>query len=108
MRTRDLDPPRFNGPDYSVQYDQKCLAKQHDRIRVLMLDSRWRTLGEIESATGDPAASISAQLRHLRKPRFGSFIVEKRSRGARDIGLYEYRVIQPDADGQYPLMGGAK
>ena len=41
---------------------------------------------------GDPEASASAQLRHLRKPRFGSHTVEKRNRGAREFGLWEYRL----------------
>ncbi|KKL56177.1 hypothetical protein LCGC14_2247980, partial [marine sediment metagenome] len=36
------------------------------------------TLCEIEDLTGDPPASISAQLRHLRKERFGAHTVERR------------------------------
>jgi hypothetical protein len=39
-----------------------------------------RTLQEIADATGDPHASISAQLRHLRKPRFGAYAIDKRRR----------------------------
>ncbi len=58
-----------------------------------MKDSRWRTLPEIENATGDPAASISAQLRHLRKEKFGSHTVNKRHRGDESKGYYEYQVI---------------
>jgi hypothetical protein len=59
----------------------------------LMSDGYWRTLDEIAHATGDPHASISAQLRHLRKPRFGAYVVEKRHRGAPARGLYEYRLL---------------
>lgn len=59
-----------------------------------MMDHAWRTLDEISSLTGDPPASISAQLRHLRKERFGSHIVEKRRRGERETGLFEYRVFR--------------
>jgi hypothetical protein len=62
-----------------------------------MADGRWRTLAEIEAATGDPQASISAQLRHLRKRRFGSSVVERRPRGDRSAGLYEYALIISDA-----------
>jgi hypothetical protein len=86
----------FNGPDYSPGDDEPRLLGQHERIRDLMLDGRWRTLAEIASETNDPAASISAQLRHLRKPRFGSWIVEKRTRGERQHGLYEYRLLPGD------------
>jgi hypothetical protein len=60
-----------------------------------MLDECWRTLDEIAAVTGDPTASISAQLRHLRKPRFGSYIVKKRRRGDLSLGLYEYQVLKP-------------
>ena len=84
---------RFNGDVYDPAFDDERLSKQQDRIKLLMLDGLWRTLPEIEMITGDPPASISAQLRHLRKPRFGSFCVEKRSRGDRVSGLFEYRLL---------------
>lgn len=86
-------PPHFNGATYSRAEDDARLSRQHELIRNLMADGHWRTLAEIEGATGQPAASVSAQLRHLRKPRFGSWVVEKRSRGERSRGLYEYRVL---------------
>lgn len=84
----------FDGPTYEVEYDKVRLSKQHERIRELMRDGQWRTLNEIGDATGDPVASISAQLRHLRKPRFGSWIVDKRRRGDEGLGLWEYRLIK--------------
>jgi hypothetical protein len=40
----------------------------------------WLTLDELAKLTHYPPASISAQLRHLRKPEFGGFAVEKRPR----------------------------
>lgn len=83
----------FNGAVYQAEFDQDRLNKQHDRIKALMLDGVWRTLEEIADETGDPVASISAQLRHLRKPRFGGFIVERRARGDRFRGLFEYHLI---------------
>lgn len=81
----------FNGSDYQSTLDHSRLSLQHERIRDLMLDGQWRTLNEIANVTGDPAASISAQLRHLRKARFGGWTVEKRAR-ERHRGLYEYRL----------------
>lgn len=88
-------PMRFNGPDYEPKHDRERLSRQHEKIRALMLDGIWRTLDEIADATNEPHASISAQLRHLRKARFGAFVVEKRSRGDRANGLFEYCVRAP-------------
>ena len=84
--------PAFDGPEYQAHYDNKRLTSQLDRVRNLMLDGAWRTLPEIHAKTGDPAASISAQLRHLRKMRFGSYLVDRRARGSREHGLFEYRI----------------
>ena len=82
--------PRFNGPVYDPAQDFGRLTKQHERIRELMIDNAWRTVREISVLTGDPENSVQAQLRHLRKPRFGSFIVDKRIRKA--PALWEYKV----------------
>ncbi len=80
------------GPTYDDQVDRDRLERQMDRIRGLMLDGHWRTLLEIQGETGDPEASVSAQLRHLRKDRFGAYVVEKRRRIPK-CGLWEYRVV---------------
>jgi hypothetical protein len=85
-------PMRFNGPDYDVDLDRERLSRQHERIRDLMIDGAWRTLQDIADITGDPPASVSAQLRHLRKKRFGAWTVSKRRRGEAGVGLFEYRV----------------
>ena len=78
---------------------------QLDAIRDLMLEvaerGKWLTLDEIAGITEFGEASVSAQLRHLRKPRHGRFRVEKRRRSdgetenGRDIGLWEYQVLRP-------------
>lgn len=88
--------PHFNGPAYHPPLDQARLTGQIERIRDLMLDGDWRTLGEIAASTRDPESSVSAQLRHLRKKRFGSYVVDKRRRGEPKRGLYEYRVRVPE------------
>ncbi len=85
---------RFDGPAYEPEFDQARLTGQILRIQTLMSDGQWRTLGEIEAATGDPQASVSAQLRHLRKARFGAHVVERRHRGDRAAGLWEYRLTK--------------
>ena len=85
---------RFDGPSYVPSVDNARLTGQIKRIFNLMKDTQWRTLREIESETGDPQASISAQLRHLRKDRFGHHSVNRRRRGNRSNGLYEYQLIK--------------
>jgi len=94
---------------------------QLDTIRDLMLAAgqrgAWLTLGEIAGLTEIGEASISAQLRHLRKRRHGRHVVEKRRRvvhgspGALEAGegnegragnvsepvRWEYRVWPPSA-----------
>jgi len=83
--------PHFNGPDYIPKLDQKRLSNQHEQIKNLMIDHKWRTLGEIENELNYPQASISAQLRHLRKERFGGFTLQKQRRKL--AGLFEYRIL---------------
>ncbi|HYL62376.1 MAG TPA: hypothetical protein VE077_07115 [Candidatus Methylomirabilis sp.] len=81
------------------------VRRQREVIRDVMLSAgqcaTWLTLEELAKLTHYPPASISAQLRHLRKPRFGAFAVVKRSRrvnpGMRGDGfgtLWEYSVAQ--------------
>ena len=84
------DRPRFNGADYAPARDDVRLTGQLLRIWSVVAGGAWMTLGQIAAKTGDPEASISAQLRHLRKARFGGHTVERRY--LRE-GLYEYRVL---------------
>lgn len=86
----------FTGAAYDPGEDDERLTGQLLRVYEAMKDGQWRTLSEIHDTTGDPPASISAQLRHLRKARFGSYRVERRNRGLRSEGLYEYRVLEPE------------
>jgi len=53
------------------------MPRQREQIRRLMLDGEWRTLREISQALKFPEASVSAQLRHLRKRKNGSYRVSK-------------------------------
>lgn len=80
------------GPDYSRSIDGERVQRQLEVIRDFMLKvGSWMTLAEIEDKLDYPQASISAQLRHLRKDRFGGYCVEKQRREA-DKGTWEYRV----------------
>ena len=82
--------PRFNGADYQPERDDVRLSGQIARIWTCMCDSRWRTLKDISNLTGDPEASVSAQLRHLRKRRFGRHTIE---REYIINGVYKYKLI---------------
>ena len=87
----------FDGPAYRPEHDRDRLTGQLLRIVDVMKDGEWWTLEEVRHVTGDPEASISAQLRHLRKPRFGKHTVLKRRRGDPKAGCYEYRLLlNPD------------
>ncbi len=83
-------PVRFNGADYQAERDNDRLTGQLLRVFDCMKSGAWRTLPQIAQITGDPEASISAQLRHLRKTRFGGHTV---NREYISDGLYRYQVI---------------
>lgn len=86
----------FSGADYRAPRDQARLLTQLERIKNSMLDGQWRRLQEIAQLAQAPSASVSAQLRNLRKPEFGSWLVDRRHI---DRGLYEYRLrAQSQAD----------
>ena len=84
------------GPDFSAKLDSQRIMDQHKRIRTFMLEKsksgEWVSLEDIEFALGYPQASISAQLRHLRKPLFGGYIVNKKRVG----NYWEYMVLLPE------------
>jgi predicted HTH transcriptional regulator len=81
------------GPAYSEVLDGARIQKQHEVIRDFMLNNGWFTLAELHEELGYPEASISAQLRHLRKPAFGEYQVEKQRRGLK--GTWVYSVLPP-------------
>ena len=80
----------FDGVDLNQERDAPRLTGQIKRIYALMKDGHKRTLDCIALATGAPHASVSAQLRNLRKDRFGAHTVERNHLGG---GLYEYSLI---------------
>jgi hypothetical protein len=71
--------------------DVKRIARrrQRDVLCDVMLSARecetWLTLDELAKLTHYPPASISAQLRHLRKPEYGGYAMEKRPRAMNAI-----------------------
>jgi hypothetical protein len=87
------------------------LKTQVEVIRDVMLSASdcdtWLTLREIAEMTHFGEASISAQLRHLRKPMFGGFRVQKRRRfGAGEIMVVrERRMASPPVGGDAGTIG---
>jgi hypothetical protein len=88
------------GPAYSAYQDGAHGITQAEVIRDVLLsaeecrprDGGWMTLRELGDLTTYGEASISAQLRHLRKPQFGAYVIEKRRRGTPGRGVWEYRI----------------
>jgi len=92
------------------QYESQ-LAAIRKLMRRAVVRGAWLTLYEIAKATEFGEASISAQLRHLRKKEHGGYRVEKRRRKQpRTLGaatrrrsrdeerapiVWEYRVLPP-------------
>lgn len=81
---------RFDGAGYDPGRDNARLDGQLGRVFNLMKDEAWRTLRAVALATGDPESSVSAQMRHLRKEKFGSHTVNRRHV---QNGLFEYQLI---------------
>jgi hypothetical protein len=106
------------------RWELKRIARrrQRDVLCDVMLSARqcetWLTLEELAKLTHYPPASISAQLRHLRKPEYGGFVVEKRPRvvgtvlRGEDFGtVWEYqlrRTIRMNMVGVRRRSAGAK
>ena len=82
--------PHRDGKTYDHARDARRLAGQHNRVLAFMRDGKWHTLSEIALHTRDPEASVSARLRDLRKPRFGSHMIE---REYVERGLFRYRLV---------------
>jgi len=90
------------------EYDARRLRSQREIIRDVMLSAAdcetWLTLGELRALTRYGEASISAQLRHLRRSENGGYEVVKRHReGAsperpgtdgRGECVWEYRIMR--------------
>lgn len=64
---------------------------QLTRVHNALKGGQWLTLPELNEITNDPVSSISAQIRHLRKPAHGSHTILRRRR-SKSRGLFEYKL----------------
>ncbi len=105
---------RTFGPEYDARHDRLRLRTQFEVIRDVMLSAAecgsWLTLRELARITAHGEASISAQLRHMRKPQFGGYTVEKRRRGVASNGVWGYRLgpAPPPVTEQLRLLEDAR
>jgi hypothetical protein len=99
VQTQEAEAPAAEARSLEAQVKGSSLEEDETQlaaIRELMVRACargvWLTLGEIAEATEFGEASISAQLRHLRKAHHGGFHVEKRRRrAARGAAMREIR-----------------
>ena len=92
MRNIDLsNNPEFDGAVYDTSRDLNRLTGQIKRVHEVMSDGNWHTLDWISECATAPHSSASAQLRNLRKPKFGGFEIE---REYISNGLYKYRMLE--------------
>jgi hypothetical protein len=104
MRTHES---QIHTSKISLQENETQLAAIREVMMRALCGDAWLTLGEIAEATEFGEASISAQLRHLRKARHGRYRVEKRRRktavavtescltARNGTVIWEYRVLPP-------------
>jgi hypothetical protein len=95
------------------------LRTQRQVLRDVMLSAgecgTWLTLHELAQLTCYGETSISAQLRHLRKPKYGAHVVAKRQRhvdetlrGEEHGPVWEYQLQRglPNVARRKPPRGG--
>jgi biotin operon repressor len=94
---------RREGSGERTRGEPRTTRSQREVVRDVMLLAAiydaWMSLEELANKTRYPQASISAQLRHLRKRQYGGFVVEKRRRKWEEVKkasvremVWEYQV----------------
>ena len=88
----------FDGALVIPELDDERLTGQMYRIMNVLKDGREYTLKDIADLTGDPEASISADIRTWAKPRWGGYYI-KTTRITKK-GLHSYRFMGKLTDEQ--------
>lgn len=89
--------PTFDSGVELTVADHRRLTGQLERVFAVMSDGKWHTVAGVRARIAyqheviEPETSISAQLRNLRKAKFGGHTVERR----RVDTHYEYRLVLP-------------
>jgi hypothetical protein len=83
----------MNNTDTYLPVDRARTAIQREVLFThLSVPGVWYTLGELETITGFPQASISARLRDFRKKKYGGHTVLRRRLGE-GRGTWEYQLV---------------
>lgn len=84
--TRKMPAGRHSifGTPFTDEFDHDRWRNQHDVVRDILFSAvecgAWLTLAELAALTRFPEPSIGAQIRALRTPRHGGYVVAKRRR----------------------------
>lgn len=70
---------------------RRSVSQRGILLQTLHTAPGWQTLHELSVATGIPEASLSAQLRNLRKAEYGGHRIDK----CRLNGGWAYRIADP-------------
>ena len=81
--------PDFDGDDYVADRDNARLTNQIDKVRMYMENAGYLTVKQIAADLKQPEPSVSAQIRNLRKDRFGARTVNREYRGN---GCYAFKL----------------
>lgn len=89
-----MPKPAFPGPAVEPEYDNIRLTGLQYAIFELMKDGRWRTFSDIHFAIQRGSENgIAAMLRNLRHKSRGRHTVNKKRKGDKHKGLWEYQLI---------------
>jgi hypothetical protein len=86
---RESDPSPFSGPHEPE--DVPRFGAQLAAVRDFMASGEWVTLTQIAAAAKCTTQSASARVRDMRKPRWGSHVVERRKIPTTNV--YQYRLV---------------
>lgn len=82
----------FDGRHYDPEKDRERLTCQMKGVLECLLPGKWLTVSELSNKTNYPEPSISAQLRNMRKVKFGGLDIPGRYR--KGTRIFEYRLIK--------------
>ena len=84
-------------PKQTSRRERTRIPTQREVLRDVMLAAAkygaWMTLRELSKLTSYGEASISAQLRHLRRARYGGFLLQKRTRSGEVVRHAEHFIV---------------
>lgn len=107
----------LSGTAYEPKLDRARLSLQIERVRLYLLPGQWKSLSEMKAALEAiyapahfPEASLSAQLRNLRKEPYRLKVERRRRDGVHGpgAGIWEYRLSGKEPQPQLGLFAEKK